>query len=151
MATVQIPLTPAQRRAGPVLLVLLTGLVLASGLAWPGLGLLALAVFAGGLACWHRHLARRAAALHLDRDRRLHCVRADGVAFQAARIRLGVVTPALLSVRLVADAGEVCDLLLSGWGVAPDRHREARRLLLAAREAPALMPASPAQRERRGT
>lgn len=137
MATIQIPLTRAQRRAGPALVLLLSGLVLASGLAWPGRGLLAVAVLLGGLAGWQRHLARRAVSLRLDPDRRLHCERADGAALVADRIRPGVVAPALLSARLESDAGETCDLLLPGWGVAPDRHRQARRLLLAAREAPA--------------
>jgi hypothetical protein len=151
MASIDIPLTAAQRGAGPVLVSLLGGLVLCSGLAWPGRGLIALGVLVGGLACWQRHLARRAAVLSLDPERRLHCVRADGVAFVAARIRAGVVAPGLLSARLASSAGETCDLLLPGWGTPPRLHRQARRLLLAARELPSAEPRAADQRERRGT
>jgi hypothetical protein len=151
MAFIEIPLTAAQRRAGPALVLLLTGVLLSSGLAWPGRGLLALALLLGGLACWRRHLARRAAVLRLDPERRLHCVRGDGIVFVAARIRPGVVAPALLSARLESSAGEVCDVLLPGWGTAPQLHRQVRRLLLAAREVPIEDLGVSAQRERRGT
>ncbi len=130
MQAVQIPLGPELRIGGPLLIALVCLALLACPIVWPWRLSLALSGMLLGVWQWHRFLRRRPVAVAPGLDRAISCQLADGSTLTVSELRIGVLSPWLVSARLEGVAGERVDLFVPGGALPETAHWQLRRWLI---------------------
>jgi hypothetical protein len=134
MYRLDLPLSLAQRLAGPLLVLGGGILILLSPILFPWrIAALLLALLIGGLS-WGSYLVRRPCRLDLKADGGILCRCADGREATVCCVLTGVVHPRLLTARLTLDDGTRADLWVPGAAIDSAGHHALRTALLAYRE-----------------
>ncbi|MDJ0739011.1 MAG: hypothetical protein QNJ91_04800 [Gammaproteobacteria bacterium] len=131
MQPFELPLTACLRWPAWVLIVTCAGLTLLLGIDLPWRLAAAGVTTATGVAAWRRYRRRRPERIVVgDRDR-WTCRLGDQRDVTVADLRLGSVTPTLVSATLIAADGMRVPLFVPGCAIAPEAHWRLRRALLA--------------------
>lgn len=135
MDTIHLPLTRCMRLGAWSLIAGCGALGLAAPTAWPWRFGCAALILATGALLWRHYRRHRPAALQLSRDGSLVCRLGDGEAVVVAGLQMGIVSPRLVSARLLLSDGRRLDLFVPGRSLPPRVHWALRRMLTGFRSA----------------